>query len=668
MARAHLYQPIFKTPGGLASYVAVTFLDSATGLPTAVPLYASPTSGSPIDNPAQFSPGVVEVWTDVPTRLDLRLTIDGTLAQTIYGIDVNPAAAEILTFPGGLEVDGTSKVTQILAKATGPTAGWADYKNVPAHQHIGVSAHSVIVGDAQDTANPFPFVIAGSSGGTLVQPISASVSGGTAGASMAFMVTDDVDFRSIRLYCARTPTGTGGARIGIASAIGANPGAVTWIQSVTGRSLVAGQNIITLPAAVRLTAGTVYYIVLVSSGQDVWAVNTTGGVLAGAVALTQPAVGGGSSSTTITYGLGSTATDRFTEGFNYTAASANWVNAGYYHLAGRIAQGLRAGQYYVFNGSSLLATTSPSSVNLSLFRPPYLGLGGHVEAFSYYSILFRGNSIAWTVPGFQDTTFLAPGDEVARIKVALGSMLTGVVTFPTGSAQLEPTLQFAATSATAWSTVGGTGGAFDIGDVIGVQDTGPDSTWVGIDTGAEGAEVDHTTAFGNRVRPVGDKSTFMGSNTTGQIDSGGVLPSQSTVVGVASAGYFNSVIIDSEFIPSGASPVLWIGSNQIQITPSYFQIGVYNDAAGVVFLGNLTSGATPADIGGFTSFHLQNDTTMVPGTFSNLLDARIGGASQTIGFFGSAGAVKPATFSHSSTVALQNLLVALQALGLVVSS
>lgn len=103
-------------------------------------------------------------------------------------------------------------------------------------------------------------------------------SGGTAtgtSVAMRFAPTSNVSVNAIQVN--RTAAGT--LKIGIASALGADSSAVTWLAKVDAAPVVVGNNVITLPSTLDLVSGTTYYIVAVTTDgtTDVYRFGTSGG-------------------------------------------------------------------------------------------------------------------------------------------------------------------------------------------------------------------------------------------------------------------------------------------------------------------------------------------------------------------------------------------------------
>lgn len=125
-----------------------------------------------------------------------------------------------------------------------------------------------------------------------VKQTNASTANGTGGTSVGdamavrFAPTSNVTVNAVQINMA-----VGGTlKVGIASSLGANTGAVVWLSKNDAAAVVSGLNTIILPDTIDLVAGTNYYVVCVTEdGTDVYKLMTSGGSAGAYVGLTNGA-------------------------------------------------------------------------------------------------------------------------------------------------------------------------------------------------------------------------------------------------------------------------------------------------------------------------------------------------------------------------------------------
>lgn len=145
--RCHVSLPVTDDAGNLASFVIVNILDASTGnFPVGINFYVQETGGNPVVFPLTCRPGVIELWSDTPVRLDIEVTLPTNAIIAYEGVDLAPRSDYIMYAPSALNIryNDPSRNSVLVASSYGE----ADFQVIaPAatHQHQGDSAFSVVL-------------------------------------------------------------------------------------------------------------------------------------------------------------------------------------------------------------------------------------------------------------------------------------------------------------------------------------------------------------------------------------------------------------------------------------------------------------------------------------------------------------------------------------------
>lgn len=121
--RAHYYQLITDSQGNLQPNSTVRVLKPGTSALVDFPLYPSSDTQSPITNPFISSDGVVNVYCDVPTRVDLGITSPGQPEVFYYDVDIQTSSsATVDTSMQGQGVDSVSVGPSSVSAGQGSVA------------------------------------------------------------------------------------------------------------------------------------------------------------------------------------------------------------------------------------------------------------------------------------------------------------------------------------------------------------------------------------------------------------------------------------------------------------------------------------------------------------------------------------------------------------------
>lgn len=153
-------------------------------------------------------------------------------------------------------------------------------------------------------------------------------------------------------------------------------------------------------------------------------------------------------------------------------------------------------------------------------------------------------------------------------------------------------------------------------------------------------------AVGHQAQTLGDNATAVGFNTTGSGARSVALGSIAQAAGIESVaiGYSADALAEGGVALGSNSLVNTGHTNSVALGP-----------------GAITTAANQAVLGTATT------TVVVPGDLQASGSAALAGAAGTLGFFGSAGTIRPTvTGSRSNNSVLTDLLVALDAMGLIV--
>lgn len=146
MSRAHLYLPLLDSSGAVFPYASVT-LNEADGSPLGIDVFVQSSGGNPVLLPLFVDPAVIDVWLDVPARVQIVAEVSDHVRIVLDGIDVLPDPPRITQAPGSLTVTGAaSPVIQGVLMSSAP--GEAAFRVVDplgTHEHEGDSQGSVVL-------------------------------------------------------------------------------------------------------------------------------------------------------------------------------------------------------------------------------------------------------------------------------------------------------------------------------------------------------------------------------------------------------------------------------------------------------------------------------------------------------------------------------------------
>jgi hypothetical protein len=253
VTRAHLHLPLIDSSGALFPYASVT-LNEADGSPFQSDVFVQPTGGNPILFPLFVDPGVIDVWLDVPSRVQIVAEVSDNVRIVLDGVDVLPYPPTILQAPAPLTVTGAANpVTQgVLMSAAPGEATFRVADPVGTHEHEGDSAGSVVLtGEEPRDFNPYQSWV-GYHAGENAAPSSAASSalGDQAdiyGASATLLGAGQV--------VAQTATGSPGD---FATVLSSEAGTATGSSTVVGAANLTaqGQNMTVLGSVNGPSSGT----------------------------------------------------------------------------------------------------------------------------------------------------------------------------------------------------------------------------------------------------------------------------------------------------------------------------------------------------------------------------------------------------------------------------
>lgn len=154
VGRCHANVPVTDAQGNLATSVNVTLVESASQtFPQNVNFYVREVGGQPIRFPVTFRPGIIEIWSDTPIRVDLLVQLPSGAAIGYQGVDISPPADNVTSAPTPMKI-GYADLSQnsVLISATRNSSNFQVIAPTITHQHAGDSASSVVLTneDAKD--------------------------------------------------------------------------------------------------------------------------------------------------------------------------------------------------------------------------------------------------------------------------------------------------------------------------------------------------------------------------------------------------------------------------------------------------------------------------------------------------------------------------------------
>jgi len=157
VSRAHLHLPLIDSSGALFPYASVTLNDDS-GTALDVDVFVQPSGGNPVEFPFFVDPGVIDVWLDVPSRVQIVAEVADNVRIVLDGVDILPSPERVTQTPAPITVTGAASPTaQSVLMSSGP--GEATFRvtdPVGTHEHEGDSAGSVVLtGEEPRDFNPY---------------------------------------------------------------------------------------------------------------------------------------------------------------------------------------------------------------------------------------------------------------------------------------------------------------------------------------------------------------------------------------------------------------------------------------------------------------------------------------------------------------------------------
>lgn len=170
--RCHLYLPLIDSAGNQYPYAQVTLLNPDTLEPIVAPVYADPSGGSPLAFPVFSSPGLIDLWCDVPMRVTVVAVMSFDVTVTLTGVDFRPpptGTVRTLT-PVRLNAPVDIDSTAVLVAGLDGTAAWQVSNVFNHHNHEGDAPASVVLGPTDPTNWATGEVWIGPTAGTTTDP------------------------------------------------------------------------------------------------------------------------------------------------------------------------------------------------------------------------------------------------------------------------------------------------------------------------------------------------------------------------------------------------------------------------------------------------------------------------------------------------------------------
>ena len=242
--------------------------------------------------------GGMKIKADVSAAKVLTVTFNGTLVYTT-------TLTSFLGTKAGVGDSFTAISTWDDLTVTGSPDGtfnaalwYASFKDTYKGQWAAATAYAI--GDTVDRSGLRYAATLASTGTDPVSPptyvtVGAQTNGannGSGGGAGSALVVQFVPTTNMAISAMRYQflvSGGGTFKVGIASAVGVNPAAITWLGAATGQSGAVGTYVAPLPAVLNLVAGTTYYAVLYSeTGTNTFGAAHSGGGAGTYTGITSP--------------------------------------------------------------------------------------------------------------------------------------------------------------------------------------------------------------------------------------------------------------------------------------------------------------------------------------------------------------------------------------------
>jgi hypothetical protein len=148
---------LIDSSGNVFPYASVT-LNDATGIALGVDVFVQPSGGNPVQFPLFVDPAVIDVWLDVPSRVQIVADVADNVRIVLDGVDILPPPEQIAQSAAPITVTGAaSPVTQGVLMTAGPgEAAFRVTDPVGTHEHEGDSIGSVVLtGEEPTDFNPY---------------------------------------------------------------------------------------------------------------------------------------------------------------------------------------------------------------------------------------------------------------------------------------------------------------------------------------------------------------------------------------------------------------------------------------------------------------------------------------------------------------------------------
>lgn len=208
MTRAHLYLPLINSSGTVFPYASIT-LNDASGVPLAVDVFTQPSGGNPIQFPLFVDPAVIDVWLDVPSRVQIVAVVSDNVRIALDGVDIQPPPEQVAQTSTPVQITGadTTVYQGVLMSSLPGQAAFRVTDPIGTHQHPGDSVGSVVLtGEQPADFNPYQSWVGYHAG----ENSAASSAGSSAMGEQADVYGSSATILGVGQIAAQTSTGTPG--------------------------------------------------------------------------------------------------------------------------------------------------------------------------------------------------------------------------------------------------------------------------------------------------------------------------------------------------------------------------------------------------------------------------------------------------------------------------
>lgn len=149
----HVNLPAVDATGQLYASAIVRLLDSATQVPpVGVNFFSQGVNGDPLTFPVTFRPGIIDLWSDAPIRVDIIAALPSGGITVYKGVDFNPPSYNIMSAPAPMAITFLDQSHQsVLVSGAYGQAAFQVIAPTAIHQHGGDSPNSVVLTDETPT-------------------------------------------------------------------------------------------------------------------------------------------------------------------------------------------------------------------------------------------------------------------------------------------------------------------------------------------------------------------------------------------------------------------------------------------------------------------------------------------------------------------------------------